>query len=62
MESGVRPDIRTFELQGKKFTRRTDVTDHGRKDEHPNPHFHEAMEPDSARGEPKPIPWLQGEL
>ena len=37
----------TFDNKGE-FKRRTDVTDHGRKD-HPKPHYHDATSPNSAK-------------
>ena len=43
----------TFDKTGK-FTRRTDVTNHGRGD-HPNPHYHDATGPNSADGPAMPI-------
>jgi RHS repeat-associated protein len=47
----------TFDEHGK-FQGRTDLTDHGRRD-HPNPHYHPATGPDSAKSPPEIIPWLE---
>ena len=43
----------TFDEDGK-FKRRTDVTDHGRRD-HPNPHYHQATSPNGANSPPEAI-------
>ena len=43
----------TFDEDGN-FVGRTDVTDHGRAD-HPNPHFHPATGPNSAKSTAQPI-------
>ncbi|MBS0272763.1 MAG: hypothetical protein JSR85_09025 [Proteobacteria bacterium] len=44
----------TFNEKGE-FKGRTDVTDHGRRD-HPNPHYHPATSPNSAKNPPQAIP------
>jgi hypothetical protein len=43
----------TFDEKGQ-FQGRTDVTDHGRPNDHPNPHFHPAKSPNSV-GSAEPV-------
>lgn len=43
----------TFDEAGE-FQGRTDVTNHGRRD-HPNPHYHPATSPNSAKTPPQPL-------
>ena len=44
----------TFDAKGE-FKGRTDVTDHGRAD-HPSPHYHPAVGPNSVKTGPHPLP------